>query len=342
LWSDWVFRVAQTDILSQFNGDHFDMPYILCRLTGNPMRPCDSFAKPMRASRFPWMNVIWSVPMKPYWKRLRARDKRSKGPVSGSGAPEDEDDDDESVESEFEDEDNLDPEAVEETERAPDEPVTDQTQFDLILQIFGVATLDLMKFVKEIYKTLDEYSLSYLANLKLKNLSKLDVKPKQITEAWHHQDLGLLDLVTSYCVRDVVVTLKLDESFKAFMTMNSLAFASTTPLSTLLVSGSQKRLLNCLVQFSSARGFVCNGIRDATYASTGSYEGGKVQDAVPGIHKTTCVDFASLYPSIMQCKNLCYCTFVPTWMVDKMSQADKDALILECFEPRPGIKYWFV
>jgi hypothetical protein len=48
-------------------------------------------------------------------------------------------------------------------------------------------------------------------------------------------------------VRDVIVTLKLDKSFQAFMTMNSLAFASTTPLSTLLVSGSQKRLLNCLV-----------------------------------------------------------------------------------------------
>jgi DNA polymerase elongation subunit (family B) len=67
-----------------------------------------------------------------------------------------------------------------------------------------------------------------------------------------------------------------------------------------------------------------------------------VQEAVPGIHKTTCVDFASLYPSIMQCKNLCYCTFVPTWMVEKMSQQDRDALILECFEPRPGVKYWFV
>jgi hypothetical protein len=29
-------------------------------------------------------------------------------------------------------------------------------------------------------------------------------------------------------------------------------------------------------------------------------------------------------------------------MVDKMSQQDRDALILESFEPRPGIKYWFV
>lgn len=181
-----------------------------------------------------------------------------------------------------------------------------------------------------------------MARLKLKDVEKLDVKPVQITQAWHHQDAGLLELVTSYCVRDVYVTVRLDKAFQAFMTMNSLAFASTTPLSTLLVSGSQKRLLNCLVSFSAARGFVCNGIREPKYASSGSYVGGKVQDATPGIHKTTCVDFASLYPSIMQCKNLCYCTYVPNWMVDKMSQADKDALILECFEPRPGIKYYFV
>jgi hypothetical protein len=76
LWSDWVFRVAQTDLLSHFNGDHFDMPYILCRLTGNPMRPGLTQSKPMRASRFPWMCCIWSIPARPYWKRIRARDKR--------------------------------------------------------------------------------------------------------------------------------------------------------------------------------------------------------------------------------------------------------------------------
>jgi DNA polymerase elongation subunit (family B) len=151
-----------------------------------------------------------------------------------------------------------------------------------------------------------------------------------------------LELITTYCVRDVYVTVRLDKEFKAFMTMNALAFASTTPLSTLLISGSQKRLLNCLVQFCAARGYICNGIRDPTYASTGSYAGGKVQEAVPGIHKTTCVDFASLYPSIMQCKNLCYSTFVPAWMVEKMTVADREALVLECFEPRPGVKYWFV
>ncbi len=346
LWSDWVFRVAQADVLSHFNGDHFDMPYVLCRLTGNKLRPMDSFSRPMRASRFPWMGAIWSLPMKPYWKRLRARDKRKKGDFDQEDADQavQEDQDESGSDEEFEDVDNmapLDP-SLGEAARAPEEEITDQTQFDMIMQAFGVSTLDLMKFVKEIYKSFDEYSLNYLAGLKLKNISKLDVKPKQITEAWHYQDRALLELVTSYCVRDVYVTVRLDKEFKAFMTMNALAFASTTPLSTLLISGSQKRLLNCLVQFSSARGFICNGIRDPTYASSGSYAGGKVQEAVPGIHKTTCVDFASLYPSIMQCKNLCYCTFVPTWMVDKMSQADRDALILECFEPRPGVKYWFV
>jgi hypothetical protein len=47
-----------------------------------------------------------------------------------------------------------------------------------------------------------------------------------------------LELVTSYCVRDVYVTVRLDKEFKAFMTMNALAFASTTPLSTLLIYGS--------------------------------------------------------------------------------------------------------
>jgi hypothetical protein len=223
LWSDWVFRVAQTDLLSHFNGDHFDMPYILCRLTGNSMRPYNSYSKKMRASRFPWMCCIWSIPAKPYWKRIRARDKRSKGlgddddnAAEEDGHSSEDDSSDEHDEADFEDVDNLvpaDPSDASSLERKPEEEITDQTQFDMILQIFGVANLDLMKFVKEIYKSFDEYSLNYLANLKLKDLSKLDVKPKQITEAWHHQDPQLLELVTSYCVRDVVVTVRLDKAF---------------------------------------------------------------------------------------------------------------------------------
>jgi hypothetical protein len=130
LWSDWVFRVAQTDLLSHFNGDHFDMPYILCRLTGNPMRPALTQSKPMRASRFPWMCCIWSIPARPYWKRIRARDKRTKkgGAESGeadSDASDSDHESDQDEEGEFAEEDNLDPESVEAAERAPEEEVTD-------------------------------------------------------------------------------------------------------------------------------------------------------------------------------------------------------------------------
>jgi hypothetical protein len=143
LWSDWVFRVAQTDLLSHFNGDHFDMPYILCRLTGNSMRPYNSYSKKMRASRFPWMCCIWSIPAKPYWKRIRARDKRSKGlgddddnAAEEDGHSSEDDSSDEHDEADFEDVDNLvpaDPSDASSLERKPEEEITDQTQFDMIL-----------------------------------------------------------------------------------------------------------------------------------------------------------------------------------------------------------------
>lgn len=133
LWSDWVFRVAQTDILAHFNGDKFDMPYILCRLTGNKMRPMDSYVRPMRASRFPWMCVLWSIPIRPYWKRARARNKRSKGPVDDEEGELVESESEEENEETFEDVDNL--VQVEEVPitREPDEEVTDRTQFDMIM-----------------------------------------------------------------------------------------------------------------------------------------------------------------------------------------------------------------
>jgi hypothetical protein len=128
IWSDWVFRVAQTDVLSHFNGDHFDMPYVLCRLTGNPMRPMDSFSRPMRKSRFPWIGAIWSLPMKPYWKRLRARDKRKKGGIEdGDDALAADEEIDSDSDEEFEDVDNMVPldQLAPDVPKAPEEEITD-------------------------------------------------------------------------------------------------------------------------------------------------------------------------------------------------------------------------
>ena len=52
------------------------------------------------------------------------------------------------------------------------------------------------------------------------------------------------------------------------------------------------------------------------------YEGATVIEPVRGYHTepVACLDFASLYPSIMMAHNLCYSTLVPNWKVKHFSK----------------------
>lgn len=61
------------------------------------------------------------------------------------------------------------------------------------------------------------------------------------------------------------------------------------------------------------------------------FEGGKVQDPVPGVHRDVLtIDFNSLYPSIMQAHNVCYTSKVPKRLYDKIPKEACHVRIVDC------------
>lgn len=111
-----------------------------------------------------------------------------------------------------------------------------------------------------------------------------------------------------YCVKDswlpVVLCTKLSKLTNAF----SLANVTGAPLNAILYQGQQIRVMNLLVRFlkeQKTRYFLPNGMRQGE-----SFKGAFVLDPVPGFYNdpVICLDFASLYPSIMCANNMCYST----------------------------------
>ena len=83
----------------------------------------------------------------------------------------------------------------------------------------------------------------------------------------------------------------------------------------LFTRGQQLRVLSQVYNFASKHGFVI----DERNAPRMEYAGGFVYDPIPGIyHYIPCLDFKSLYPSVMMAYNMCYTTFVPPDLMDKI------------------------
>lgn len=118
----------------------------------------------------------------------------------------------------------------------------------------------------------------------------------------------LLTRVMVYCLVDADVTMDLFDKLNIFtdLTMTA-AVAGITPTDA-LTRGQQVRSLSLLYDYAAKRGVVVNKIA----APNIFFNGGFVFDIQHGekCDGIICVDFNSLYPSIMRAYNICYSTLV--------------------------------
>ena len=179
----------------------------------------------------------------------------------------------------------------------------------------GRVEIDLFMVMKRSQK-LSSYKLNAVCE-KFFGGKKDDVTYKDILEACTSKDPRKLGVVAKYCYQDSGLVLRLLDKIKEVYDATEMAKLCTVPLRYILGRGQQIKCMSLILNRTHGE-FVCNYM-PATKKTTAEevlnegYKGASVIDAKKGFYErdpVVTMDFASLYPSIMRLKQLCYTTIV--------------------------------
>lgn len=201
-----------------------------------------------------------------------------------------------------------------------------------ILQMEGRISIDLYPIIKRDYK-LDRYTLDTVCS-KFIGKTKHDVKAQQMFTIYEDLKKAKKELestlsknenatlplekfeharsemtrVMEYCIQDSELVLELMENINVWVGLVELSNIVGTTIVELFTRGQQLRCLSKVYDLAANEGFVL----DKRDTPGFKFTGGLVFDPIPGLYdNVVCLDFASMYPSIIQAYNICYTTLVP-------------------------------
>ena len=141
--------------------------------------------------------------------------------------------------------------------------------------------------------------------------SKDDVSYMDILEAATSRDPKKLGNIARYCFQDSWLVVVLLEKIKEIYNGMQMSKLCVVPLSFIENRGQQIKCFSLILDRIHGE-YICNQ-SDAQAGDGRGYTGATVIEAQTGFHvddPVVCLDFASLYPSIMRWKNLCYTTYI--------------------------------
>jgi DNA polymerase elongation subunit (family B) len=173
----------------------------------------------------------------------------------------------------------------------------------------GITQLDLLAIFRKELK-LDSYTLDNVSKTYL-GTTKLDVSAKQMFTWYKEQDVDGLSRMAEYCVRDTELPLQLIDKLNVLTNQIEMANVVGVPLPYLNTRGQQIRCFSLITKHANMAGYVVDDMEKAM--DRDGYVGATVLEPVRGafVHDVvTCLDFASLYPSIMRAHTMCPSTIV--------------------------------
>lgn len=210
------------------------------------------------------------------------------------------------------------------------------------LKMPGRISIDVLPIVKRDYK-LDKYSLNFVAGYFLKQ-SKHDVSASDMFKIYELcqeaeckveiTDIARKEMtrVIKYCIQDAVLVVDLFDKLNTWIAHIEMASITGTEIVDLFTRGQQIRCLSQVYDLATKNNFILDR---KPAIELDSYQGGFVGQPIPGIHDNViCLDFASLYPSIMIAYNICHSTYVP---LENTKISDNDCEIIE-FETEAILK----
>ena len=173
-----------------------------------------------------------------------------------------------------------------------------------------------------------------LENLKLNTVAqfylqetKHDLSPREIFAQFREGTPASRATIASYCVQDCVLVTRLVEKLEVLASTQQMAAITGVTASQILWRGQGIKVVTQILEEAHKQNYVVEdmlpesggggGLEDgegatASSSSGGSYEGAIVIEPLPGFYEDPilCLDFASLYPSLMRTFTGCISTYV--------------------------------
>lgn len=209
------------------------------------------------------------------------------------------------------------------------------------LNMVGRITIDLYPTIKRDYK-LDDYKLDTVAS-KFVGKTKHDVKPAEIFSIYENlmkriQDMEScdesnlaerkalleeakkeMDRIMEYCIQDSELTLDIMDKINVWSGLVEMSNIAGVSIVELITRGQQIRGLSKIYDFASRKGFIIDE-RDAP--ENLSYKGAIIVKPEPGLFENViCLDFSSLYPSIMMAYLICHTTLASPEIAEILDDA---------------------
>lgn len=173
------------------------------------------------------------------------------------------------------------------------------------LKMPGRINIDLLPLVRKDFK-LEMFKLDYVANYFL-GKSKHDIKADEMFRIYESKNVSDLTRLMVYCIRDSSLVIDLFEKLDYWIDSIQKSSILGVNIVDIFTRGQQ---VKCVSQIYHEC-FKNNIVLDKQDVGTFEFEGGFVGEPVKGLHENIiCLDFASMYPSIIRAHNISYETLV--------------------------------
>lgn len=185
--------------------------------------------------------------------------------------------------------------------------------------IEGRVIFDMLDYMRKNHK-LSSYSLNSVCAEYL-GQQKEDVHHSIISDLQNGSDEDRHRLAV-YCLKDALLPQRLMDKLSVLVNYVEMARVTGVPMSFLISRGQQIKVFSMILRKCKGEKLLVPTIRKSGNPTGGDigYEGATVLDPIKSYYQEpiATLDFASLYPSIMQAYNLCYSTLVNPADVPKL------------------------
>jgi len=180
------------------------------------------------------------------------------------------------------------------------------------MDIIGCTLLDLYPMMKKYDNRLKKYSLNAVSN-KYLGEQKIDLSYKEMKTLVEKGQAADYHRIGVYCIQDTKLPIMLLQTLDLLLFQINLCNVSHFPLNLAFIYGEQQKIYAHIYTVATQKGFVFfTDFHHRENTEAVSFQGATVLPPQAGLYENqvACLDFKSLYPTLMISNNLCPTTYL--------------------------------